>query len=311
MYGTMLKIRIFEETIAKSSRAGEMEGFLHPCIGQEAVATGVCLSLNEDDYITTNHRGHGHMIAKGADIKKMAAELYGRITGYCKGKSGSMHIADINIGVLGANGIVAAGIPLATGAAYSIKLRKTSQVAVSFFGDGATTEGTFHESVNMAAAWTLPIVFIIENNNYLVGTQYRRVCNIENLSDLSKGYNIPGISLDGNDVIAVYQAAQKAVSDARSGKGPTIIECKTYRWTGHHLLESEDIPYRPKEEIELWKKKCPIKNFEKFLLKENIINEEDINKIKKETNALIDEAIKFAKDSPVTKPEESLEDVFA
>ena len=311
MYGTMLKIRIFEETIAKSSRLGEMEGFLHPCIGQEAVAAGVCLSLNEDDYITTNHRGHGHMIAKGADIKKMAAELFGRITGYCKGKSGSMHIADINIGVLGANGIVAAGIPLATGAAYSIKLRKTSQVAVSFFGDGATTEGTFHESVNMAAAWTLPIVFIIENNNYLVGTKYRRVCNIENLSDLSKGYNISGISLDGNDVIAVYQAAHKAVSDARSGKGPTIIECKTYRWTGHHLLESEDIPYRPKEEIELWKKKCPIKNFEKFLLKENIINEEDINKIKKETYALIDEAIKFAKDSPVTKPEESLEDVFA
>jgi TPP-dependent pyruvate/acetoin dehydrogenase alpha subunit len=311
MYGTMLKIRTFEETIAKTFRAGDLEGFLHPCVGEEATATGVCLNLNIDDYITTNHRGHGHMIAKGADVNKMAAELYGKSTGYCRGKSGSMHIADIDVGVLGANGIVAAGIPIATGAGYSIKLRNTSQVAVSFFGDGATTQGAFHEAVNMAAAWKLPVIYIIENNNYLVGTRYERVCNIKNLSDLSNSYNIPGVSIDGNNVIEVYKAANKAVNNARLGKGPAIIECKTYRWSGHHLLESEDIPYRPKEEIESWKKKCPIKKFENLLLKEDIIDKSNINKMRKEIQKLMDEAIKFAEASPSTKPEEALEDVFA
>ena len=311
MYKTMLKIRIFEEKICNSFRTGEMEGFLHPSIGQEAVAAGVCLNLNINDYITTNHRGHGHMIAKGADIKKMAAELSGRITGYCKGKSGSMHIADVNIGVLGANGIVGAGIPIAVGAAFSIKLRKTSQVSICFFGDGATTEGTFHESVNMAAAWKLPVVFIIENNGYLVGTKYTRVINTKNLSDLSKGYNIPGLTIDGNNIIAVYEAAGKAIDDARKGNGPAIIECKTYRWSGHHLLESEDIPYRPKDEIEQWKEKCPIKNFNNMLLHKNILDKDSINKIEEEINIQIDEAIKFAKASPVTGTEEALKDVYA
>lgn len=311
MYKIMLKIRVFEETIAKAVKTGSLEGFLHLCIGQEAIAAGVCLNLNVDDYVTTTHRPHGHMIAKGADVKKMAAEIYGKSTGYCKGKSGSMHIADINIGVLGATGIVGAGIPIATGAGYSIKLRKTSQVAVSFFGDGATTQGAFHEGVNMAAAWKLPVIYVIENNLYLVGTRYNRVCNIKNLSDLSKAYNIPGVSVDGNDVIAVYEVAKEAIRRARRGEGPTLMECKTYRWSGHHLLESEDIGYRPREEIEAWKKKCPIKRFENLLLKENVINESDISKIKKEVHGLIDEAIKFAGASPAPKPEEALEDVSA
>jgi len=308
MYETMLKIRLFETTQEKVYKT-EQEGFTHVYTGEEAIATGVCASLNKDDYITSTHRGHGHMIAKGGDMKRMMAELYGRIDGYCKGKSGSLHIADFSIGVLGANGIVGAGIPIATGAGYSIKLRGTSQVAVCFFGDGAVTQGTFHESVNMAATWDLPVIFVIENNLYMVGTFTERVCKVcQEYSLKAPGYGITGEDIDGNDVIAVYKSVKKAVERARKGKGPTLLNCHTYRHDTHFV---GDLDVRNKDEIDYWMAKDPVNKLEKQMLKEKIIDKDMIkdyrNKIQKE----VDKAVDFARKSPVPSPEVAMEDVFA
>ncbi len=308
MYETMLKIRLFETTQEKVYKT-EQEGFTHIYTGEEAIATGACANLNKDDYIISTHRGHGHMIAKGGDMKRMMAELYGRTDGYCKGKSGSLHIADFSIGVLGANGIVGAGIPIATGAGYSIKLRGTSQVAVCFFGDGAVTQGTFHESVNMAATWDLPVVFVIENNLYMVGTFTKRVCKVcQEYSLKAPGYGMPGEDLDGNDVVTVYKSVKRAVERARQGKGPTLLNCYTYRHDTHFV---GDLDVRDKDEIDSWMAKDPLKRLEKQLLEEKIIDKEMIenyrNKIQKEVN----EAVDFARKSPVPSPEIAMEDVFA
>jgi len=309
LYETMLKIRLFEETQSRVFGAGEQEGFTHLYIGAEAVATGVCANLNKDDYVTSTHRGHGHMIAKGGDLKKMMGELYGRSTGTCLGRSGSLHIADRNIGVLGANGIVGDGNPIAVGAGYSITLRKTKQVVVSFFGDGATNQGTFHESLNMAASFVLPVIFVIENNRLSCGVPTGTVCKVlDNLGDRAVAYGIPGENIDGIDVLEVYSTAKKAVQRARNGEGPTLINCKVSRHRGHF---EGDIDIRTKKEVEEALKKDAVIKFEKQLLEENFITQEEIGSYRSKIQNLVDEAVDFAKKSPVPKPEDALKYVYA
>lgn len=309
MYRTMVRIRTFEERVSKEFAAGNIPGFVHLYIGEEATATGACANLRPEDYITSTHRGHGHLIAKGGKTDQMMAELYGKKTGYCKGKGGSMHIADVDIGILGANGIVGGGIPIAGGAAMSAQMRGTDQVAICFLGDGASNRGTFHEGVNLAACWNLPIVYVIENNLYAEKTRISDTCKLPNVADRASAYGIPDVTVDGNDVIAVYEAVGEAVARARKGEGPTLIECKTYRWHGH--FEGDSQTYKPKEEIEEWLKKDPIPAFRKRLIEMAVLTEEDADKIDQEINEQIEKAVKFAEESPFPAPEEALEDVFA
>ncbi|HDI07339.1 MAG TPA: pyruvate dehydrogenase (acetyl-transferring) E1 component subunit alpha [Candidatus Bathyarchaeota archaeon] len=309
MYRKMLQIRLFEEKVFELYGQNMVPGTIHLYAGQEAVAVGVCSTLRKDDYITSTHRGHGHCIAKGADLKRVMAEILGKRTGYCKGKGGSMHIADFSVGVLGATAVVGAGLPIATGAALSIKLRKTDQVSVCFFGDGASNQGTFHESLNMAAIWQLPVVFVCENNLYAMGTRQTRVMRIENIADRAAAYGMPGVTVDGNDVLAVYKAAETAVERARKGGGPTLLECKTYRHKGHSRMDPAK--YRPKEEVEEWLAKDPIKRLRSKLLEANIMSEVEKEEVEREVAAEIEEAVKFALESPYPEPEEALEDVYA
>ncbi len=309
MYKKMLEIRFFEEKVFELYGQNLVPGTIHLYAGEEAVAVGVCSALRKDDYITSTHRGHGHCIAKGADLKRTMAEILGKKTGYCKGKGGSMHIADFSIGMLGATAVVGAGIPIAVGAGLSIQLRKTNQVVACFFGEGASNQGTFHESINMASTWKLPVIFICENNLYAMGTRQTTVMNIENIADRAIAYGIPGICVDGNDVLAVYEATQKAVERARKNQGPTLIECKTYRHKGHSRVDPAK--YRPKKEVEEWLAKDPIKRFKEKLLQTNTLTETEIQQIEKEASAEIEEATKFAIESPYPKPEEALEDIYA
>jgi pyruvate dehydrogenase E1 component alpha subunit len=305
----MLKIRHFETRVRDLFAAGEMPGFVHLYLGQEAVAVGACAALRADDFITSTHRGHGHIIAKGADMRYMMAELYGKATGYNKGKGGSQHIAWPGLGILGANGIVGAGLPIATGAAMSARLRKSGQVAVCFFGDGASNEGAFHEALNLASAFNLPVVYVCENNLYGVGTRQSRVRKIEDIADRAVGYGIAGLSVDGNSVIAVYEAAKEAVDRAREGGGPTLIECKTYRWRTH--FEGEPDTYRPAEEVEAWLKREPIAPYRKLLIEQNAISEREANDIEQRVIREVDEAVEFARTGPLPKPETALEDLWA
>jgi pyruvate dehydrogenase E1 component alpha subunit len=309
MHRKMLQIRFFEEKVFELYGQNLVPGTIHLYAGEEAVAVGVCSALKKDDYITSTHRGHGHCIAKGADLKRIMAEILGKKTGYCKGKGGSMHIADFSIGMLGATAVVGAGLPIAVGAGLSIKLRKTNQVVACFFGEGASNQGTFHESINMASTWKLPVIFICENNLYAMGTRQSTVMNIENIADRAIAYGIPGVVVDGNDVLAVCEATQKAVERARKNEGPTLIECKTYRHKGHSRVDPAR--YRPKEEVEEWLAKDPVKRFREKLLQANILTEDEIKKIEKEVSAEIEEAVNFAIESPYPKPEEALEDVYA
>jgi pyruvate dehydrogenase E1 component alpha subunit len=309
MYEGLLKIRLFEETQSRVFRAGEQEGFTHLYLGEEAIAVGACLNLNKDDYITSTHRGHGHMIAKGGDFKKMMAELYGRTTGACLGRSGSLHIADRSIGMLGANGIVGDGNPIAVGAGYSIKLRGSKQVAVSFFGDGASNQGTFHESVNMAASFDLPVIFIIENNGLSCGTITASVCKVlRNLGDRAVAYGIPGENIDGMDVVEVYQTVKKAVDRARSGKGPTLVNCRTFRHHGHF---EGDTDIRDEAEIEEAVSHDAVKEFEARMLKEGLITEEKIKAERERIQTMVDEAVEYARNSPLPKPEDAMKYVYA
>jgi len=309
MYRKMLEIRIFEEKVFELYGQNLVPGTIHLYAGEEAVAVGVCSALKKDDYITSTHRGHGHCIAKGAELKLIMAEILGKKTGYCKGKGGSMHIADFKIGMLGATAIVGAGIPIAVGAGLSIKIRRTDQVAACFLGEGASNQGTFHESINMASIWKLPVIFICENNLYAMGTRQSRVMAIENVADRAVAYGILGVVVDGNDVLAVYEVTQKAVERARKGEGPTLIECKTYRHKGHSRVDPAK--YRPKEEVKEWLAKDPVKCFKEKLLQTNALTESEIQQIEKEVSAEIEEAVKFAKESPYPAPEEALEDVYA
>jgi acetoin:2,6-dichlorophenolindophenol oxidoreductase subunit alpha len=309
LYETMLKIRFFESR-EKEILPVEQEGFAHAYIGEEAIAVGVCAALNQDDYITSTHRGHGHVIAKGADMNRMMAELYGKVTGYCKGKSGSLHIADFNIGILGANGIVGAGVPHAVGAAYSIALRKSNQVSVAFFGDGALNQGCVHEALVMASVWKLPVVFAVEVNHWQCGVRAEWVYKPDVYEDLTvrgKGYGIPSEKVDGNDVVSVYEAATKAVERARAGMGPTMLFNYTYRIETHFV---GDIDIRPVEEIEGWRKKDPIENLERRMIKANLMSGAEIEDRKDKTLALVEEAIDFGRKSPKPTPDVALEDVY-
>ena len=255
-YREMLRIRAFDHKAANLFSQGQLAGNIHTCVGQEAVAVGACQALKREDFITSTHRGHGHCLAKGGEPKKMMAELFGKATGYCRGKGGSMHIADVGLGILGANGIVGAGMAIAAGSALATKIRGGSEVTLAFFGDGAANEGLFHEAINMASAWNLPVIFLCENNLYGISTALSRVSKLANIADRAAAYGIPGITVDGNDVFAVHTAVAMAVVRARQGEGPSIIECKTYRYRGHY--EGDPQTYKPKSEADTWQQQDPI-----------------------------------------------------
>ena len=311
MLRLMQTIRRFEERASDDFHAGDIYGVVHCYIGQEAVAVGVCAAINRDDQIISTHRGHGHCIAKGADLNRMMAELYGRETGYCKGKGGSMHIADFGIGMLGANGIVAGGIPIVTGAGLAAQLEGKGRVAVSFFGDGASNAGPFHESLNIAAAWKLPMLYVCENNLWAAQTPSRETLALPDVASRAAAYGMPGVVVDGNDVIAVYDAAAEAVARARAGKGPTLIECKSYRWRAH-TERKEQLDRRPPDEIEAWKAKDPIRRMVEYLKgQQGQLSDDEFQAMDREILARIEESVTFAKASPFPAPEKALEDVFA
>ena len=307
MLRDMIRIRVFESALYDLARTGAVPGFLHLCLGQEAVAVGCCSALHSDDYITSTHRGHGHCIAKGVDTKAMMAELYGKATGTNKGKGGSMHIADTRLGILGANGIVGAGIPLATGAALSAKYQKNGRVALAFFGDGASHQGVFHESLNIAAANNLPVVYVCEFNHYGLSTWFHGITRTENVSERAAAYRMPGVTVDGNDVLAVYAAVKEAVDRARAGDGPTLVECKTYRWDAHNV---GGLDKRPKEEIEAWKAKEPIAPYVAKLIAEGVIDQAGVDRLWEEARAELEEANRYGLDSPYPDPESALQDVY-
>jgi pyruvate dehydrogenase E1 component alpha subunit len=305
----MVTIRKFETMAGELFAAGKIPGFIHLSIGQEGSSTGVCSVLRPDDYITTTHRGHGHVIAKGGDLKRMIGELMGRKTGYCKGKGGSMHIADFSLGILGANGVVAGGFPIIVGAGLSIKLRKTDQIGVCFFGDGASNRGPFHEALNMAAIWKLPILFVCENNCYASTTRASYACSVIDIAARAKGYGIPGVSVDGNDVLAVRQAAAEAVDRVRQGEGPTLLENKTYRRRGH--FEGDPQRYRDQAEVVEWEKKNdPLHRFAVLLKEKKILTKDLEDEVTAKVDSELKEALQFAEQSEWPRPEEALEDLF-
>ncbi len=309
MYRQMLTIRFFEEKVFELYGQNLVPGTIHLYAGEEAVAVGVCANLRRDDYITSTHRGHGHCIAKGARLDKTMAEILGRRTGYCKGKGGSMHIADFSIGMLGATAVVGAGIPIAAGAGLSIRMRGTDQVVVCFFGEGASNQGTFHEGINLAAVWRLPVVFVCENNLYAMGTRQTRVMLVDNVADRAAGYGIPGVVADGNDVLAVYEAARTAVERARRGEGPTLLECKTYRLKGHSRFDPA--AYRPKDEVDEWLRRDAIARFQAKLLEMGVLTEAEVQQAIQKAKSDVEEATKFALESLLPEPLEALDDVYA
>jgi pyruvate dehydrogenase E1 component alpha subunit len=311
MYTTMAKIRRFEESIEELTASGTITGFVHLYLGQEAIAAGICATLRDTDYITSNHRGHGHLIAKGGRTDLMMAELFAKQNGYCKGKGGSMHIADMDLGILGANGIVGGGPPLACGAALAAQYNDRDDVSVCFFGDGAANQGTIHESMNLASVWSLPVIFVVENNGYGEFMSQKDHMRIENIADRAGGYGMPAEIVDGNDVIAVYTAASKAVRRVRSGKGPVMIECKTFRIAGHFVGDPES--YRDKQTVKNWQKpdKDPISRFEKVLLNKKILSTGGIKKLKQDVYEEIKRSVEFAKSCPDPNIEDLMEDVYA
>jgi pyruvate dehydrogenase E1 component alpha subunit len=308
LYRTMLLIRRFEERAAELRQAGFIPGFLHPYIGQEAVAVGVCAALGREDVITSTHRGHGHMLARGADPKFMYAELYARRDGYNRAKGGSLHMIDTELGFLGANGIVGGGIPLATGAALQLKRSRSQAVAVSFFGDGATNEGAFHESLNLASLWSLPVVYVCENNLYGEFTRQDKHQTVKDIAVRADSYAMPGVVVDGNDVLAVRRAMEEAVTRARSGQGPTLLEAKTYRHRGHY--EGDMGAYRPHDEVSEWLARDPIALFRRSLIDEHGVTQDELDLVASEVERELDEAAAFAESSPHPLPEEALEDVY-
>jgi TPP-dependent pyruvate/acetoin dehydrogenase alpha subunit len=310
MFRKMLTIRRFEERAIQEYQNGNLYGFIHSYLGQEAIAAGVCSHLRINDRIVSNHRGHGHCIAKGADMKPMMAEIFGKKTGYCRGKGGSMHIADFKIGMLGANGIVCAGLPIATGSALAAQLEGEDRISVVFFGDGACGEGEFHESLNLASIWKLPIVFVCENNMYGVNTLTSYSMAAENVADRAAAYSMPGEVADGNNLFTVYETAGKAVNRARRGEGPSLIEFQTYRWRGH--FEGGGIPdLRPRDEIEEWKKKCPVAFMEHRLFEMGLMDTDELKALDEEIMSQVQEAVEFAKQSPNPDPEDALDDIFS
>lgn len=309
LYRSMLMIRAFEQAVLASHEKRLVQGPAHTYIGMEASAVGICAALQDDDYLTSTHRGHGHCIARGLDVKRMLAEIFGRATGYCKGKGGSMHIADVSRGMLGADGIVGGGIPIAMGAALGCRVRQSSQVVVCFFGEGATNQGSFHEAINLAAIRKLPVVFVCENNHWALSAGFEVTTAVENVADRAAAYSIPGHIVDGNDVLAVHATASEAVQRARAGEGPSLVENKTYRWEPHSVFATRDP--RPPEEIAEWKAKDPIKRFRKVLDKQKELSAEQDAAIQQDVAAAIEEAVEFATNSPEPDPADAIEDVYA
>ncbi|MGZ5403048.1 MAG: thiamine pyrophosphate-dependent dehydrogenase E1 component subunit alpha [Nocardioides sp.] len=306
---TMWTIRRFEEAVDDLFARGLMHGTMHLSIGQEASAAGSCLALRRDDAITSTHRGHGHCIGKGADLTRMMAELLAKETGYCRGRGGSMHIADVETGNLGANGIVAGGIPIAAGAALAFQMRGEDRVVACFFGDGAANEGAFHEAVNLAAIWKLPVVFICENNKYGMSFSTEKSSALEHLADRAAGYGIPGVTVDGNDIVAVHEVVQAAVDRARAGEGPTLVENVTYRWKGHS--KSDKNLYRTKEEIAEWREQDPILRFETRLRDDGLLTEEEIEAVRSQATEDMRAAVRAANAAPDADPGDLLDAVFA
>jgi pyruvate dehydrogenase E1 component alpha subunit len=313
MYVTMVKIRMFEERVAELIIPPKKE-LITPChlyIGQEAVAAGVCSALKKDDYAFSTHRSHGHFIAKGGKIRALMAELYCKKTGCSKGKGGSMHIASPEIGLLGSSAIVGGTIPIAVGSALAFSMQQKDAVAVVFFGDGAASEGVFYESLNFASLKKAPVIFVCENNLYCTHLPVSSCLADTNIYKKSESFGIPGIRVDGNNVMEVYKAAKRAVEDARCGKGPTLIECMTYRWRGHvGPYDDLDKGLRSKEELDYWMDRCPIKMLEKFLLKHDIMSESERDKIRKSISSEIEKAVIFARESPYPDEKDLLHDVF-
>lgn len=306
---TMLTIRKFEEKVSENFAAGQIPGFIHLSIGQEAVSAGACFNLRKEDYISTTHRGHGQCIAKGVEIRPLMAEIFGKSTGYCKGRGGSMHIASLDYGMLGANGIVAGGIPMAVGAAFSAKYRKTDQVVASFFGDGATGEGAFYESMNIASILKLPIIFVCENNKWAEFSPQQVHMDIENVAQRAKAFgNVAAETIDGNDVELVVDAMERAIERARSGNGPTLLECITTRFHGHY--EGDPQKYRPKEDIEAVRSKDPIVRYKTKLKEEGVLDDAGAEALEKEVEGIIEDALQFAKESPEPDSKELLNDVY-
>ena len=306
-------IRNFELKVMEVHSAGEFSGAAHPYIGEEAVAVGACAALRDTDYIAGNHRSHGHPLAKGGSVKKAMAELYGRVDGYCKGKGGSMHLADFSIGILGESGIVASSVPVATGAALSAKVQGKDFVSMVFFGDGASNQGACHESMNLASVWNLPVIFLCENNQFAVTTSYEETVAVDHISDRASAYNMPGVLVDGQDAIAMYEATVAAVERARSGQGPTLIEGLTYRYEEHSLGlgRVRRGEYRTTDQIDEWRKRDPINIHEEYLINNNIASREECDSIASDSEKLVDEAVDFARNSPFPEPEELFEDMWA
>jgi pyruvate dehydrogenase E1 component alpha subunit len=309
LYREMYKVRCFDQKAAELFKDGLMAGNIHTCVGQEAVEVGACQALRPTDFITGTHRGHGQCLAKGGQVKIMMAELFGKSTGYCKGKGGSMHIADVGLGILGANGIVGAGIPIGVGSALASKIKGSDEVTLVFFGDGASNQGTFHESLNMAAAWKLPCVFLCENNRYGVSVCIDRVTSVKDIAERAKGYAIPGVVVDGNDVFAVLDAVKAAAERARKGGGPTLVECKTYRLRGHY--EGDPQAYKSKDEIEEGKKRDPIVRLRGEILAGEMASPGEMAALEEEVRQEIEDAVLFAENSPYPDASQATTDVYA
>ncbi len=308
MLRQMLKIRCFESNVIRLFQEDMVHGATHLYIGEEAIAVGAIAQLQEQDYVFSTHRGHGHCIAKGADVKKMMAELLGRSDGYSHGKGGSMHIADVGRHMMGANGIVGASLPLSLGTAMASSIRKDGLVTLCFFGDGASNQGTFHESLNLAGVWKLPVVFICENNQYAVGSRFEATSSSRTVAERAAAYGFPGIRVDGTDVLAVREAAAEAIARARAGEGPSLIECLAYRWTGHHA--GDPATYRPVEEVEEWKKRDPIRIYEDHLMQNGLAEPEEIEGLREEMEEEIRQAVAYAKASPEPAAETLMTNVF-
>jgi pyruvate dehydrogenase E1 component alpha subunit len=308
MLKTLLTIRRFEEKTIQLYQTAKIWGYLHPYLGEEGIATGACQAIEKEDYVVSTHRGHGHCIAKGGELNKMMAELFGKSTGYCKGRGGSMHIADTEMGILGANGIVGGGIPISVGAGFSCKFEGKGRVTLCFFGDGAANNGVFHESLNMASVFKLPVIYICENNLYAISMCSKEAVSCENIADRAVSYAIPGYIVDGSDPEEVYNTVAKAVDHARKGKGPSLIEAQAYRFTGHH--PNDPAEYREKEEAEYYKKeKDPLKNYSKKLLGQKVISKKQYEDMDREAQARIEESVEFAESSPEPDLEKFLEEV--
>ena len=309
MYRQMSRIRAFDTRIHDLFEEGVIRGSTHPYVGMEAVAVGACAALREQDYIASTHRGHGHCIAKDCDLKLMMAELLGKATGYCKGKGGSMHIADLDKGMLGANGIVGGGMGLATGAALSSQLRGDGGVAIAFFGDGGINQGVFYECANMAAAWKLPVIYLCENNQYAMSANIYQMTGLEDLAVRASAFNIPGVTVDGMDVLAVHETVAAAVERARGGEGPSLIVAKTYRLRGHNVGDTQ--VYRTREEVSEWEQKDPIPFFRGLLVERGVLTEAEATRIEEEVAQELVEAEQFARESPEPSLETLMEDVYA